>query len=238
MMRKFIITLGRIFIYLFTAILVMSCNSENDTIVGNHGYNLTYIHRPSESLIAYQNDYSPNIIDTTCADLHIYVTSSLREQPGHSTLQYYSIDGDKAIELQITDFLDPNNDKYTGDVPIPVEYRTETCKSIRIAMYDKDGSFIYDITDQARFFYANDANDHSEAGQNIIINSEKKLLGKINIGTTIEEYLSYNPFVFAEAHFIFDGINKESFSNENYAKIEIELSNGSILTTYSSIREK
>ena len=140
---------GRIFIYLFTAILVMSCSGENDTIVGNHGYHLTYIHRPSESLIAYQNDYSPNIIDTTCADLHVYVTSSLREQPGYSTPQHYSIDGDKAIEVLLANFLDPNNDKYTGDVPIPVEYRTETCKSIRITMYDKNGSFISDITESA-----------------------------------------------------------------------------------------
>ena len=238
MTRKFIITLGRIFIYLFTAILVMSCNSENDTIVGNHGYHLSFIHRPSENLIAYQNDYSPNIIESTFADLHVYVTSFLKEQPGYSMPQYYSIDGDKAIELQIENFFDPNNDKYTGDVPIPVEYRTQACKSIHITMYDKNDSFISDITDRARFFYANDPSDHSEIGQNIIVNSDKKLLGKIKIATTIKEYLSDNPFVFAEAHFIFEGVDKESFSNGNYVKVEIELSNGSILTSCSSIREK
>lgn len=237
MIKKFIMTLGRIFICLITAILVMSCSSETNTIIGNHGYHLTYIHRPSENLIAYQNDYSPDIIDTTCADLHVYVTSSLKEQPGYSTPQHYSIDGDKEIELQLANFLDPDNDKYTGDVPIPVEYRTEACKSIRITMYDKSDSFISDITDKALFFYANDPSDHSEVGQNIIINSNKKLLGKIKIGTTIKEYLSDNPFVFAEAHFIFEGIDKESFSDGNYAKIEIELSNGIILTASSSIRE-
>lgn len=216
----------------------MSCSSGDDIIIGNDGYHLTYIHQPSESLIAYHNDYSPKIIDTTCADLHIYVTSSLREQPGYSTPQYYSIDGDKAIEIQLANFLDPNNDKYIGDVPIPVEYRTETCNSIRITMYDKNGSFISDITAKARFFYVNDPSDLSEIGQNIIINSEKNLLGKIKIGTTIKEYLSYDPFVFAEAHFIFDGIDQECFSNGNYAKVEIELGNGVILTSYSSIREK
>lgn len=236
--RKFIMTSGRIFIYLFTAILVMSCSGENDTIVGNHGWHLNYIHRPAESLIAYHNDYSPNIIDTTCADLHIFVTSALKVQPGYSTPHHYSIDGDKAIELQLANFLDPDNDKYTGDVPIHVEYRTEACKSIRITMYDKNGSFISDITDQARFFYVSNPNSHSEVGENIIINSEKKLLGKIKIGTTIKEYLSDNPLVFAEAHFIFDGIDKESFSNGNYAKVEIELSNGIILTSSSSIRGK
>ncbi|NMA73041.1 MAG: hypothetical protein GX963_02530 [Bacteroidales bacterium] len=228
---------GRIFIYLFTAILVMSCSGENDPIVRNHGYQLNYIHRPAESLIAYQNDYPPNTIDTAWADLQIFVTSALREQPGY-TPQRYSIDGDKAIELQLANFLDPDNDKYTGDMPIPVEYRTEACKSIRITMYDKNGSFLSDITDQARFFYVNDPNDHSEVGQNIIINSEKKLLGKIKIGTTIKEYLSNNPLVFAEAHFIFDGIDKESFSNGNYTKVEIELSNGIILTSFSSTRGK
>lgn len=238
MIKKIIMTLGRIFICLITAILVISCSSENNTIIRNHGYHLTYIHRPSENLIAYQNDYSPDIIDTTCADLHVYVTSSLREQPSYSMLQHYSIDGDKAIELQIENFLDPHNDKYTGDVPIPVEYRTEACKSIRITMYDKNDSFISDITDQAHFFYANDPSDHSEVGQNIIINSDKKLLGKIKIGTTIKEYLSKNPFIFPEAHFIFDGIDKESFSDGNYAKVEIELSNGIILTASSSIREE
>lgn len=231
-------TLGRFFICLLATILMMSCSDENDTTVGNDGYHLSYIHRPSESLIAYQNDYSPNIIDTAYADLHIYVTSALREQSGYSTLQHYSIDGDKEIELQLGNFLDPENDKYTGDVPIPVEYRTEACKSIRITMYDKNDTFISDITDQARFFYVNAPNDHSEIGQNIIINSEKKLLGKIKIGTTIKEYLSDMPFVFAEAHFIFDGIDKESFSNGNYAKVEIELGNGIVLSTYSSIRGK
>ena len=59
------------------------------------------------------------------------------------------------------------------------------------------------------------------------------MLGKIKTETNIKKYLSDNPCMFAEAHFVFDGIDKESLSNGNHAKVEIELSNRIILTSSS-----
>lgn len=122
-------------------------------------------------------------------------------------------------------------------MPVPVEYRTKTCKDIRIGLYDKNGLFISDITENARFHYVIGPNSREEDAMNLLISSDRKLLGRIKLGTTIKEYLSYHPMIFAEAHFIFDGVEKGGFSNGNYAAIEIELGDGTILKANSVLRE-
>lgn len=231
-------TLDKLFIYLATPLFMLSCSGESEinplSPIVDHGSGLSYLRWPAERLIAYQNECSNSNIDTTCADLLVYVTWDEMRSSGYPySLESYSLKGDKAMEQQITDFLDPNHDLYNGVVPIAIMYCTDTCKSIRMTMYDKNGSFISDITDKARFYYVE---NKREVGT-LLFNSDKKLLGKIKIGTTIKEYLSYKPLVFAVAHFIFDGIDKVSFSNGNYAKVEIELSNGTTLTTTSLMRK-
>lgn len=212
--------------FLFCFIFVCCSESENDKMSVS---NITFAHRPSESIIALANDYTPYTIDTICADLHVFVMSALKEQSGYNWPEYYYTNGDKDIEQQIDKYLAPELRDYWGELSLIVEYRTEVCNSIRLTLYNSDGVCLSDITEKAQF-YANAPYDWSEKVQNLLVNSKKKLLGKIKLGTTISEYLSYHPMVFAEAHFIFPDLKKETFDNGNYVKVEIELANNTILT--------
>lgn len=56
--------------------MVASCSDGNDDVIMNRGYHLVYIHRLPECVTAWQNDYAPNTIDTTVADLRVSVTCS------------------------------------------------------------------------------------------------------------------------------------------------------------------
>lgn len=228
-------TSGRLWVFLILVLSLISCNHEEKTQLGDYGNCLVFVHRPSESIIARANDYTPNTVDTACADLHVYVMSSLKELSGYQTPQYYSIKGDENIEQQIKAFLDPSNDIFSGDYPVIVEYRTELCKNICLKLYSSDNILLSDITDKAQFYYVRDPWDVSEVVQNILVNSEKKLLGRVKLGTTISEYLSYHPMIFAEAHFIFPDLEKETFDKGNYVKIEIELENNTILTGITNV---
>lgn len=223
-------TLNKIIIPSFIIIVLAACSKNSDDLnePGDYGYHLAFRHVPTDTVIVLENDYQPTIIDTSCADLHICIMSSLREELGHLTPQHYFFKGDAEMEQQIKEFLDPEGKKYNGTIPIHIDYTTEACQSIRFMMYNKDDIFISDITDEARFYYIYDPNSWEEEGQNLLIDSNGKLLGKIKMGTTIAEYLSCHPMLFAQAHFIFPGLQKDIFANGNYVKVEIELANGFI----------
>lgn len=208
-------------LFLFISLLISSCSNE-ELIDGDIGHSLWFRHIPAETLSVGQNTYYSNDVDTTCADLQLYVKGL-----GDRNEDY--IEADSHIVSQIKNFLDPSHTIYNGALPISVDYTTEVCKSIRITLYDKDDTFIRDITDNARFYYIWGPYYAEERVANLLIDSNKKLLGFIKFGTTIKEYLAYKPMLFADAHFIFDGIDKETFSNGNYVIVEIELENGTVL---------
>lgn len=234
-------TLGKVLLTACTLSIIYSCSNncnEESIGLGDYGFHLSYRHVPTDTLQALGNDYSPNVIDTACADLRIRVMSSLKDAVGYKTPQHYYLNGVKTIEREITSFLDPKGDKYNGMMPIPVSYTTEGCKSINIILYNKDDNYISNITEDARFYYVNDPYDRSEDGCNIIISADRILVGKIEPGTTIKEYLSFHPMVFAEAHFIFPNLKKDTFTEGNYVIIDIELINGRKLTTCSTNRSR
>lgn len=221
-------TSDRIIICLIAMLALISChkNDNEDTHLGDRGYYLTYVNGGATHINAVQNAYAQNTIDTTCADLLIYVFGD-QENDGHFT-------GDKAIEEQLDQFFEPLKHEYNGTYPIHVEYRTEVCKSIKIELYDKEGNYVSDITSKAHFYTVFGQHYVEEAGANLLINSQKKFLGKIPIGTTIQQYLSYEPMIFSYAHFIFDDIDKSIFDNGYYVQTEIKLSNGKILKAKST----
>ena len=223
-------TLRKFFYFGLVSIVLSSCSSKVE-IEEDRGYHLYFLHSLPEQIRSFENRYSENDVDASCADLFVYVISLERASIGYTTPQPYYIDGDKGIEQQIRDYLDPNGDKYNGTMPIPVFYNTEGCKQIHISLYDKDDTFLSDLTELARFHYVTGASSSSdEVGMNLLIDTSKKLLGKIAIGTTIQEYLAYNPMVFALAHFIFPDLSKAAFDNGNYVKVEIELNDGTIIS--------
>ena len=155
-------TLDKILIPSFIIIVLAACSKNSDDLnePGDYGYHLAFRHVPTDTMIVLENDYQPTIIDTSCADLHICIMSSLREELGHLTPQHYFSKGDAEMEQQIKEFLDPEGKKYNGTIPIHIDY----C----------------------------------------------------------------HPMLFAQAHFIFPGLQKDIFANGNYVKVEIELANGFI----------
>lgn len=207
--------------------LTVSCR-ENEELI-KEGYRLVYICRPAEELISYNNDscyYDGNLRNT---DLHLFVTSSLKENPFYRDLKRYTIDGDPSIEDQISNLIDPEK-KYTGITPKIIEYRTEPCSAIRISMYDANNNFISDITEQAHFvstlYYPENYNN------TMLISSSKQLIGTIKDGMTISEYLENKPMIFAEAFFVFDNLDRDLLLEGYYLKTEIELTNGTVLVSY------
>jgi hypothetical protein len=225
---------GIILLSSIVIIFLISCDNSGDSFKWSGGDGLYFIHRPSEKVYAYGNAFNADTV-ISCADLFIVVTSLHKEVPGYSQPQLYSIKGDKEMENQIRDFLDPNGTLYPGGmVTTPIEYRTEVCKSIRITLHDKDSIFLSDITDLARFYFAGWRFEEVSYLARLLFTSDKKLIGTIKIGSTISEYLSYHPMIFAQSHFFFPKLNKNIFDNGNYAKVEIELENDTTLVAYTS----
>ena len=124
-------TLGKVLLTACTLSIIYSCSNncnEESIGLGDYGFHLSYRHVPTDTLQALGNDYSPNVIDTACADLRIRVMSSLKDAVGYKTPQHYYLNGVKTIEREITSFLDPKGDKYNGMMPIPVSYTTDIDK--------------------------------------------------------------------------------------------------------------
>lgn len=229
---------GRAFLFLFTTMVVLSCNDSEKSFKWSGGDGLYFIHRPAENVYAYENDLDADTV-IPCADLRIVVTSSLKEVPGYSTPQLYTIEGDKEIEQQIREFLDPDGVLYpSGMASTVIEYRTEVCNSIRITLHDKNNVFISDITDKARFYFSGWRYEEVSYFDRLLISSDKKLIGTIEIGSTISDYLSHHPMVFPQAHFFFPELDKKIFDNGNYVKVEIELGNDTTLVAYTSGYDK
>lgn len=212
------------FTYLFTiSLLLSSCSNEGEALQGDYGCYLLFLHRSPEQVIIPMYEDESKL--ASCAELRVYVTCS--EQTESSNIHDNSLAPDWKIERQLSDFLDPNHDIYTGTMPLFVEYRTEVCQSINISLYAANDSLINDITDQARFYYVREEEESlSESVQNLLIDSTGTLLGYIGIGTTIQDYLSYHPMIFPEARWIFPTMDKDAFSQGNYVKVTIDLENG------------
>lgn len=214
--------------YFFTiSFLLSSCSNEEKALQGDYGCYLLFIHRSPEQVIIPLDEYDSKL--APCAELKAYVHCSDKEQPESSYIHDHALAPDWKIERQLSDFLDPNHDIYTGTLPLYVEYRTEVCQSINISLYAANDSLIEDITDQARFYYVRGEESLSESVHNLLIDSTGTLLGYIGIGTTIQDYLSYHPMIFPEARWIFPTMDKDAFSQGNYVKVTIDLENGSQL---------
>ncbi len=236
MTKRFITISGRALICLVIAFAIASCHrdEEENYPLNSRSEGLHFIHRPSQVVCIIANDDNKDTI--TCPNIRVFVTSSLHNSPKFDPLQVYETEGDKSIEEQIRKYFDSDATRYIsgmgGDV---IEYRTDICHSIHITLYDKNHKFISDITDDARFYYQETTSQGKEDEYNrLLINSDRKVIGVIKIGSTISEYLSYKPMIFAIANFIFPNLPRNTLENGNYAKIEIELEKSRKLVGYTS----
>ncbi len=217
-----------------------SCSKDEDKNkqIGDNGSYLYFRHSPAEE-VSVQGNYDRQE-DIESYVLAVHVHSKHKDQSGYSSPQLYYIESDKAIEQQIAAFLDPNGNKYNGMMPEEVYYVTESCKNITMVYYDKNDNFVSDITDKARFYCPEyiggvyNPDNFGPLGYNLLFDSNKKLLGRIKDGTTISQYLSYHPLVFANAYFLFPGLLIETISKGNYILVKIELDNGVILSAKAS----
>ena len=214
------------------AFLLAACGDkeeETPSVDGDVWASLSVVHRPSEDIVAAA--FVRNNDAEATLDMRVEVTSAIKDPKAPAVR--YTTEGDKDIERQIKDFLDPNGDVFTGTLPVAIEYRTEVCKNIRIGVYSKDSILLSDITDLARFYIPSSRFPEREKveGASLLISSERKVLDWIEEGTTIKEYLSHDPMVFPKAYFHFPGIGKTLLESGNSVRIDIELGNGTVLTS-------
>ncbi|MBO4664209.1 MAG: hypothetical protein J5663_07330 [Bacteroidaceae bacterium] len=225
MEKKIKLTLGRLFMCLLGLLCMQSCGKdEAPTIwIGDEGNRINCCYVIPEKLTSAHNCYfSDEVDDTINADLRLFVK-------GKASVIGHPYVGDEELEKRIIQTLDPNNERY-GLALNSVDYTLKTCQSITISLYDKDSVFVADVTDKARFYYIYVKN---EDYYQMLINSDKEVLGQIRMGMSIKEYLACKPLVFVAAHFIFDGLEKSEVSGGKFFRTKIVLDDGMVLESDS-----
>ncbi len=210
------------------SIAVMACGSSSDgePVVGNYGSQLVY-HKIQPNIASTTINYGyatfGNDSALSCADLLVLVRDS-SERMGYSPSET-PVDqvGQKLKEY----ILSVTTRTYCGLYPIPVEYTTAVCRSVRIMMTDEAGAQS-DITLKARFHYI--PMQESDVS-NLYVSQSTNVAGKIPLGTTIETYMSLSPMLFTVARFIFPDISRQVFANAQRVWVEIELDDGRKITS-------
>lgn len=234
MTKRFITILGKIILCLFAIFAFTECDKDENTLIGDKGEHLHFYHVAPEMAVASCNDYW---VKDGSLTIQVFLMSELREEPSYSTPQHHALPADADIEKKISLFLDPKGTLFNGDVPVTVDYTTEECESITISLFDKEDNLLSDETESARFFYENIATN-GEQLRNILINSDKEVLGYIPLNATIKEYLSYRPMVFASARFNFPNLKDTALDGDNYMLFEITLTNGTTLLAKATEPQK
>ena len=208
-------------------------NDDKELVYGDYGYCLSFNNIPAEEVQVLSNDYYISEY-SEWVNVHIWVQSFLKEVQEYTTPQHYNLQGNSAIESNITEFLDPEGKIYTGTMPLPVKYTTEPCKSIAIYLYSKNDVLVSDITDKAQFHCIDNLPQSKYNQENLLIQSENLSIQRIELNSTIQDYLQYNPMLFGEALFIFPDLPKDVFSNGNYVIVEIKLVSGKTIKAKST----
>lgn len=173
----------------------------------------------------------------TVSGSNLYIDAYIRgkERPQDTKFYYfmlYRIPGNKVIEDQLRALatsLAPELEGHYGPMDTNcyggVEYRTEACKAITIKssspMFGMDGEC--DVTDRFRL--------SSEFMIYPVFSSEDcKMLGRIEEGMTIDDYLALKPFVNANLLFRLDGI-PEDLPLKTTFTVDIELADGRHITS-------
>ena len=216
------VVLFRFILFASSFAMFGSCSQHSDEDIGNFGYRLVYNNRPSEVVKLNCNIDRLSEIDMADLNLVVNVTCSLNNVEGYNSSQS-TIPGNKMIEQQMVEMLDPNKNLFNGVMPVQIEYRTEECKSVHVFLYNKYDEKGSDLTNMARFGQLPRPIDWLGMDGGILICSDGNLVGKIPEGSTIAAYLAYHPMVFASALFIFPHVNKDLFTEGCYIKVEIEL---------------
>ncbi len=136
---------------------------------------------------------------------------------------------DKYMEDQITRWFIQSYGKI-GNYPEKIEYRQEFCKSLTLVadktLFGREAG--QDLSDKFEFY-----DDAGRAGLDFLFDGEKKLVGLIREGMSIEEYLSYEPVMFAMEYLRLKEIPEEAPVNVEFT-VNIELSDGKRLSdTYA-----
>lgn len=221
--QKFIISVGGLFVCLLALVGVSSCEKDEGPTISldNYGRNFTCVCVNPEKVYSNHNCYIAEKVDTISADLALQVGGTTSSET--LTLR------DSLVEERILQNIDPMSErggtKYTS-----IFYTTRVCTSIKISVYDKDSVFVADVTDKARFYYYESEDDDYIQ---MLINSDKYVLGEMQMGMTIDEYLECEPFLFVNAHFIFDGLTKDDMKGGKYFKTEIILDDNTVLVSHS-----
>lgn len=215
----------RIIIGCFAVLLLFSCQeSEKET----------------EPRDIPKDDYGWNLVAETCdgIDCKVYIKHEYDFIPVDSGAQLTDVMfrvsitgektlGDSVLEAEIKAFLwNLTGRKGDGDMPFDIIYKKERCQGIRFfsnndILGKKAGE---DLSELFSFYVGRGALMYSS----FIISEENKWIGGIYDKMSIEEYLSYHPFLFKQASFIMTEPIEGPFEDLSVT-IEIELDGGKIL---------
>lgn len=131
---------------------------------------------------------------------------------------------DSYVENQIIQYYIKSVGKhYGGSVMDVIEYHREICKSLTITtdvdLFGRKAG--EDISDKFVFRYNGE--------YNFLFSGDRKLIGQIETGMTVNEYLSYNPLMFSKAYMVLSEIPVELPADVTFF-IETQLQNGKELS--------
>ncbi len=149
--------------------------------------------RPEEVIAVQPEDFFLRI------DMSSYTAEMVPDDVGQEFMRKnYLASRDNQMEAQMARYLSMQLGEYYGvGIPMTVEYRKESCVSISI----KADKTLFgevpgtDLSEKFEFYtipgYYND----------FLFSADKKLIGRIEEGMSIKDYLRYEPIVFPQAVF-------------------------------------
>ena len=156
-------------------------------------------------------------------DMSSYTAEMVPDDVGQEFMRKnYLASRDNQMEAQMARYLSMQLGEYYGvGIPMTVEYRKESCVSISI----KADKTLFgevpgtDLSEKFEFYtipgYYND----------FLFSADKKLIGRIEEGMSIKDYLRYEPIVFPQAVFRLAEDPVELPAEVRF-DVEVELSGG------------
>ncbi|MBQ8711327.1 MAG: hypothetical protein IJ551_00660 [Prevotella sp.] len=205
-------TFRKILFSTLAAVALCSCNSDVET----DELHYAYYNRPVDRVHVYKNVVG-GMVGVTIIDSDNF---------------YAYENGDADMEQQLDSYLHSKAKRAKAVMPTRraadyayvevIDYTAEACESIRFTLYDSHDVMLADLTNEARFYQVGD--------DLFLFNSDKELLGRVEEGSTLVDYLAKRPMMFVRALFTFPGLDTSLLQDGNHVKVEVRLANGTVLT--------
>ena len=223
--KRMMMTFRKILFSTLAAVALCSCGNDKELEIADRGYFLYFCNRAVDEIKIEKTQTHEGLYDGLRVGVGTF--------PADSPL----LKGNSWMEQQVKEYVapeDPDGKQFSGMMPIPINYTAEACESIKLLLYDHHDELLSDITPMARFHYVIHE-DHPSVFEKLekaifLFNSDKELLGRVEEGSTLVDYLAKRPMMFVRALFTFPGLDTSLLQDGNHVKVEVRLANGTVLT--------